>query len=77
MWNKVLKNNLMMLKFISNHFRTGELCGRGVRKFFYAFSYVPDQCETQQICESVVLKNIENINFSLTTLSLKKCVKSS
>lgn len=77
MWNKVLKNNLMMLKFIPNHFRTGELCGRGAKKFFYAFSYVPDQYETQQICESVILKNLENINFSLTTLRLEKCVKSS
>ena len=37
------------------------MCGMVVKRLSYAFSYVSDQYKTQQMRESVVLKNPENL----------------
>ena len=39
------------------------MCEKSVKRFFYAFSYVTNQYKTQQICESVVLKDPQKLQF--------------
>ena len=51
----------MMLKSDLSNFKTHKMCGMVVKRLSYAFSYVSDQYKTQQMRESVVLKNPENL----------------
>ena len=57
------------------------MCERAVKRLSYAsFQYAPDQYKTQQMCESVSLKDQEKgsvMNFGMSLISIRpnRCMK--
>ena len=49
--------NPEMLKFVSDHLKTRQICKNAVKKLPYLWRYVPDQYKTQQICDKATLQN--------------------
>ena len=46
-----------MLRFVSDHLKTKNLCKNYVKKLPFVIKYVPDLKNTQEMCEKVILKN--------------------
>ena len=57
---ETVMRNLEMLIFVPDHLnikkKKKKMCEHAVKKY-YLLRYVPDQCETQQMCDEGVLEN--------------------
>ena len=56
---ETVMRNLEMLIFVPDHLnikKKKKMCEHAVKKY-YPLRYVPDQCETQQMCDEGVLEN--------------------
>ena len=47
-----------MLKLVSNHLKTKKMC----KKLPYLLRYVPDQYNTQQMCDKAILEDGVTLN---------------
>ena len=49
--------NPVILKFVSDHLKTKEMCKHSFKKLPFVVRYVPDRYKTQKMCGKSVLKN--------------------
>ena len=52
-----------MLRYISDHLKTKNVCKNAVKKLLFVIECIPDQCKTQEICDKVILENSETLIF--------------
>ena len=50
------------------------MCKHAVRKLPYSLRYVPDQYQTQNMCDKAVLENDGTSSLSLIAAKFTKCV---
>ena len=62
-YKEAVEKGSEMLKFFLNHFKTRDMHQEALERFLFAFSCVPDQYMTQQMCESVILEGPYQIKF--------------
>ena len=52
----VMKNPLI-LKFVSDHLKTKEICKLAIKRLPFVIRYIPDQYEAQQMSNKDILEN--------------------
>ena len=62
-----------MLKIFAEYLKTKEMCKHAVKKLPYLLRYVPDQYNTQQMCDKAVLENDGTLSLFLIATKFKKC----
>ena len=45
--------NPEMLRYVSDHLKTKNMCKNAVKKFPFVIKYVPDQYKTNEICDII------------------------
>ena len=57
---RVMKNP-KMLEFATEHLKTKKMCKHAVKEIPYLLRYVPNQDNTQQMCDKAILVNGETL----------------
>ena len=56
--------NTEMLRSVSDHLKTKNMCKNAVKKFPFVIKYVPDQYKTNEICDKVIIENGRMLGFT-------------
>ena len=48
-----------MLRFVTDHLKTKEMCKNAVKKLSFVIKYAPDQYKTNKICGKFIIENFE------------------
>ena len=63
-----------MLKLVPDYLKTIKICKHAVKKLTFVIRYVPDQHQTQQMCDKAILENGGTLETVVECFKTKECV---